>query len=219
MATYNVQSYFINVHAGDAAVHVLKYGNNILSTLLIDAGKGTETGLYVLKEWIYNEELKFDAVVITHWDSDHYKGLVNLFQLEFDEYSGDPAKWRPSFFKYDAKSGAPQTRFYCPYFDTQPFAECKKPFKLLQSDSTQTILNLKFQGWNAVKGIAQLCTGDLLGQDFFNLKPSDAQRMFLPWASFPARRRRRYLSLTSSSECLGCGIVQEPSRSGNLAQE
>lgn len=77
-AVYTVQSYFFNVQAGDGAIHRLFLNGTAISTILMDAGKGGDSRIRPLRNFIVNNHIVFDAVVITHWDSDHYVGLYNL---------------------------------------------------------------------------------------------------------------------------------------------
>jgi glyoxylase-like metal-dependent hydrolase (beta-lactamase superfamily II) len=82
MPTYAAKSYHINVQQGDAAIHDLYEDGQIISRILIDAGKGNANSISNLRNFIKSSSRQFDAVVITHWDSDHYMGLYNLFLEE-----------------------------------------------------------------------------------------------------------------------------------------
>ncbi|EGX53135.1 hypothetical protein AOL_s00006g513 [Orbilia oligospora ATCC 24927] len=95
---YGVDSYHINVGAGDCAIHLLtrftyQGGNETIagieSAVLVDFGweqghqwgsgyEGLKQTLGVIRrKYNLNSEsdIKFDAVVITHWDGDHFHGL------------------------------------------------------------------------------------------------------------------------------------------------
>ncbi|KAM7183885.1 hypothetical protein V8F20_012446 [Naviculisporaceae sp. PSN 640] len=175
MAEYWVQSYHFNVQAGDSAIHLLCTNDSdddmqILSAVLIDGGKGKGSNKGLLKEFLELkefEDLKFDAVVVTHWDSDHYLGIYQLLE---DDYiaSGYDDDWKPSFFKFDDDD--PQTRFYCPYFKkTKPKVnDLKSAYDKFTTDSTNTNLGITIDKAK-FESIALLFDGQHIGTDFFNV--------------------------------------------------
>ena len=63
--------------------------------------------------------LKLDAMVITHWDHDHYYGLLKLLEDNLDEEAnksiGSTWPLKVSFLKYDDTTGDPQSILYIPY--------------------------------------------------------------------------------------------------------
>jgi len=99
-AVYDVHSYHINVGAGDAAIHLLiKYEGGafdghtyvggtttVLKAVMIDAGdlrhnvpdNVAATMTKLSTDYSIAGGLKLDAVIVTHWDSDHYKNLIQL---------------------------------------------------------------------------------------------------------------------------------------------
>ncbi|KAH8702266.1 hypothetical protein BGW36DRAFT_445863 [Talaromyces proteolyticus] len=135
---WRVESYHVAVSIGDAAIHLLvnepAAGKaTVERACLIDGGE--TDGLQPLSltiRWIERhhslENLQFDSVVVTHWDSDHYKGVVALInddlekQFEDLKKKYDPvpadkvAELKCKYFKYD-KSSKCLTTFYAPYWD------------------------------------------------------------------------------------------------------
>ncbi|KAF2217281.1 hypothetical protein CERZMDRAFT_93332 [Cercospora zeae-maydis SCOH1-5] len=78
------------------------------------------------------DDLRFDAVVISHWDADHYSGvLANLFDSEMinviPKHNKNWARtYRPLLLKYD-NAGNPETVLYMPVWP--PWGS--KPFQRL----------------------------------------------------------------------------------------
>jgi hypothetical protein len=111
-AFYQVNSYYINVGAGDGAIHILSAaGTNydrpiVLRAYLMDGGRGTSLAVIEATiAWIehhyicdgpFQSTLKFDGFIITHWDGDHYEGvrsyLRNLIVAEYNCQGNDHAK-------------------------------------------------------------------------------------------------------------------------------
>ncbi|KAL8692916.1 MAG: hypothetical protein Q9218_002142 [Villophora microphyllina] len=109
-APLSVHSHHINIDVGDSAIHLLvddsaaKDNSNdvadqpvIHNAVLIDGGR--TTGLEAIKSCIERIEssytfwptktagkLKFDAIMITHWDFDHWGGVRALLQDSLTEY-------------------------------------------------------------------------------------------------------------------------------------
>jgi glyoxylase-like metal-dependent hydrolase (beta-lactamase superfamily II) len=90
-AKYEIDSHFINIGIGDGAVHVLLEKKNnkpqcIVRTVLIDGG--LETAKETLAAAIsdirkkYHTQFRFDAIVITHWDEDHYGAVTEMLYLD-----------------------------------------------------------------------------------------------------------------------------------------
>ncbi|KAI1161146.1 hypothetical protein F5B18DRAFT_674876 [Nemania serpens] len=87
MTDYAIDSYFLNVENGDSAVHVL-YSNTgglfkFEAAVLIDGGQArfadpVHQFLVDLRDTYY--EFRLTAVVITHWDNDHYGGIMTSLQ-------------------------------------------------------------------------------------------------------------------------------------------
>jgi len=145
MATYGVDSFHINVFLGDSAIHLrvqltskngTRYAKRrILNAVLIDGGHNRKLGLERLQltlETIKTKYvnaagnpftfLQFDSVVITHWDQDHYQGLLSLLDANYNDpakidNSGNVLSHKCDYFKYDQTgNGAPQTTLYVPYW-------------------------------------------------------------------------------------------------------
>lgn len=156
---YRVDSIHLNIGVGDSAIHLLvKYHDEwapegppskkvrakptIFRACLIDGGEGCsfqkiDNAIKKIEE-IYRlppnqESLKFDSVVITHWDTDHYKGIVDLVNDKLTEEINKLLKTKKKkrgqltseekegiqvpFFKYGgAGRSSPQTTFYAPYW-------------------------------------------------------------------------------------------------------
>ncbi|KAK5653833.1 hypothetical protein OQA88_7993 [Cercophora sp. LCS_1] len=147
---YEVHSYHLNIDTGDCAIHVLvTTAANELPTvqraILIDGGLDNYGAwwinyfrAHVGSRYKDNTSLKFDGIVITHWDSDHFSGITKLFDKDFqdkwetakktltNQFDDDAiqdawekclAEWRPeAFCKYEAGSNKPLTHLYAPYW-------------------------------------------------------------------------------------------------------
>ncbi|KAK6505086.1 hypothetical protein TWF481_007008 [Arthrobotrys musiformis] len=169
-----VQSFHINVGAGDAAIHVRAVattdGEGSFATykfdraVLIDGGDGNAEGVANIKRLLEelpsqytniedDEWLKLDAVVITHWDSDHWEGVKELMSKTLDDDGRLP------FFKYEGvgKNTKYLTTFYSPHASFPSGSG----FKADEKSKPPTI---QFQG----NTIAKFYHGrKLLGTNFF----------------------------------------------------
>ena len=133
MATYRVDSYHIALQVvGDSAIHLLVQENQPSDTvawaMLVDGGSGAgHLQIQSTIQWIQNSgkysinntttPLRFDAVIISHWDSDHYDGVINLIKADLDaQGGGDVTNRMVSFFYYDKTHNprVPKTILYCP---------------------------------------------------------------------------------------------------------
>lgn len=105
----SVHSLHINIGTGDSAIHLLvdltTAGRpTVLRACLIDGGecqesvKAIKTTIDKIKERYtvptsHNDPaagiMRFDSVVITHWDTDHYKGIVLLMKDDFERQLQD----------------------------------------------------------------------------------------------------------------------------------
>ncbi|KAF7563164.1 hypothetical protein G7046_g951 [Stylonectria norvegica] len=135
---YEVRSLYANVGCGDAAIHCLFEDEyTIVSAVLIDGGsnmsKTIDTGdgyqknpIIRMLAWInaqgykFLEDadrtitydcLKFSTIIITHWDEDHYNGLVSALQLGYTERANTPPI---SWLKWAPDNKTPRTALYCP---------------------------------------------------------------------------------------------------------
>lgn len=86
---YEVVSYFINVGQGDSAVHILKLrnSNHITAAVLIDGGRAqaavaVSTAIAKIRNEI-NNQFVFKSIVVTHWDDDHYGGVMAMLYQEW----------------------------------------------------------------------------------------------------------------------------------------
>lgn len=107
-AQYSLDHYHFNVGQGDGAIHILSRkpaaGSTdkptILHACLIDGGTGKPKDMILeVQDFIrehykdiykpYGDDpdyvLKFDSIVISHWDDDHYSGVLQLLMMEFME--------------------------------------------------------------------------------------------------------------------------------------
>ena len=102
--------------------------------MLVDGGRnGQDTVLEAIRDIptktaLYNfhltdNKLKFDVVIITHWDKNHWTGVLNAMKKDIESQSTadpDPKGAEVSFFKYTAGAGAdprtPDTVLYAPSF-------------------------------------------------------------------------------------------------------
>lgn len=133
----NVVSYHINVAAGDSAIHVLEGPKSDTDTtiichhaVLIDGGRqcsatGTPLQATIAKLQTHYGVFQFDAIVITHWDTDHFAGIVNLLCRGFSaQYNNaatpkpsdkDVMGWKSRYLKY-GPGGELLSTLYAPYW-------------------------------------------------------------------------------------------------------
>ena len=114
--TYPIDYYQVNIGVGDCEIILLVKDTppsttEILKAVIIDGGKsaGRITNIeQVIRSigTIYKlaEGLKFDAVVITHWDADHYMGILTAMIVDLDKQEdkdkGGTKPLKVSFLKY-----------------------------------------------------------------------------------------------------------------------
>ena len=159
---YGVNVHQINSGRGDSAIHLqLQLSGTIpgsspatdvtvgkpwvLKAVLIDGGmneKEAPSNLwYAIQEmpgkYMFNTDAtlnkcKFDAVIITHWDQDHWTGLFEKaipYDLEFlQKGTADRGLRQVSFFKYGTPTGRtiPQTTLYAPTWNDTGEATSKQ---------------------------------------------------------------------------------------------
>jgi ribonuclease BN (tRNA processing enzyme) len=153
-SVYEFHSFHINIGVGDGSIHLLvdvsktdvKPQGKVVQAILIDGGEGH--GEYVANifstvdriklEYEFpaddGDELKFDSIIVTHWDSDHYGGLIRFLRLGFvDGYEKANrvlADARIPFLRYSGD--VPATTLYAPYWvDESPICG---PCGKLQAD-------------------------------------------------------------------------------------
>ncbi|KAJ0166835.1 hypothetical protein CTA2_5664 [Colletotrichum tanaceti] len=115
---WRVGSYFINVGLGDGAIHLLlddsktAKKDRVVSAVLIDGGLRGDKQVASTTEKIMAEygftgaqqvHFWFRAVVVTHWDRDHYEAVMNMFQADFAANKYARCRWI-----------RPETVFYLP---------------------------------------------------------------------------------------------------------
>lgn len=192
MSNYGVDSFHINVGAGDAAIHLLlelnkdgKPKHTIAKTIIVDGGKSkageinpniTKTIEGITTRYIppKKDKLIFDAVVVSHWDADHFEGIVTMLQEDVDEQLKKKKieNVRISFFNDD-------TIFYAPYwYKRPPQFEPKgnrRDKNLTSNDDSlecPTELKVKASSGGTTGKVCKLRVGteNLLGQNLFNPK-------------------------------------------------
>lgn len=115
-SNYFVESYFINVGAGDSAIHLLRQKNNqgVEAAVLIDGGRSScEVPVSTVIEHVrvaVNHQFAFKAILVTHWDVDHWKGLMNLLYKRWEAEQINPAAPNLATSYWDNN-----TTFYCPW--------------------------------------------------------------------------------------------------------
>ncbi|KAL6690951.1 hypothetical protein J3F84DRAFT_403979 [Trichoderma pleuroticola] len=148
MAHYRVESFHINVGAGDAAIHLLTsepvFGDSrrlVEQAWMIDGGRAPGGAVqaaleniirqiereYVCQQPSLQENpnqaayryLYFDGFVITHWDGDHYEGVIAyLFKLARDAANNNIGTTNPLILDrvfYDKQTWKPKSWFYAPW--------------------------------------------------------------------------------------------------------
>jgi glyoxylase-like metal-dependent hydrolase (beta-lactamase superfamily II) len=103
-----VHVFHINIGIGDSAIYLLVApGGQIDKAVLIDAGYpsyskyvletmariAASTSGYTLPAGATS--LQFDAVVVTHWDRDHWQGVSQLLNDDISEQSRKPSPQPP----------------------------------------------------------------------------------------------------------------------------
>ena len=150
MPLWEVHSFQLNIDEGDCAVHLLVDRNvtpkDIKKAVLIDGGK--EYGSECIWEFRYILGKKdsgysqgtgsmfrhFDAIVITHWDSDHRAGIVKALQYDIEEAAREAIKFhnvdnqeefeeiiaarevQGKLTIYGGPKGGPSSVIYAPYW-------------------------------------------------------------------------------------------------------
>ncbi|KAI5782098.1 hypothetical protein DFH27DRAFT_283258 [Peziza echinospora] len=91
---WTVDSHFLNVGGGESAIHLLLLNGVVDRAVLIDGGLDTgANAIRVAVDMIkrrYNKlELKFNTVVVTHWDRDHVNGVRKLLITSHAQFIDD----------------------------------------------------------------------------------------------------------------------------------
>ncbi|KAJ4030770.1 hypothetical protein NW761_013349 [Fusarium oxysporum] len=110
---YAVLSYFINVGQGDSAVHILKsiYSNHVTAAVLIDGGTpqahvAVSTAIAKIRNEI-NNIFGFRSIVVTHWDNDHYGGVMQMLYQDWENHRANNVAM--SYVDWN------ETTLYCPW--------------------------------------------------------------------------------------------------------
>ena len=180
-----VRSVHINIGTGDSAIHFLVDVSNgqrkIHSSVLIDGGHAGQhgRGAYAVDNFLKSlkgfgnvweredgrELTVFDTIVVTHWDGDHYGGVINLFILNFEKRIKEEkitdvdklkkeileGKWQSPYAKYDASGKTPLTLWFAPYSarldsQTKPVPLNEVPDRLIHIREDYTIdVKVKFE--------------------------------------------------------------------------
>ncbi|RDL32364.1 uncharacterized protein BP5553_08820 [Venustampulla echinocandica] len=125
-----VESHHAQVRTGDCGIHVLLQGKVVKGVVLIDGGtkstsdkqaKNVVTAMIEKMLAVYNlatKAFKFDTIVMSHWDEDHYGALVD--KIKKDMIAAIEKKMDPAdallYLRWDKKK--PSTYFYCPNEDS-----------------------------------------------------------------------------------------------------
>ena len=116
---YSVNYYQVNAGTGDCEIVLLLNNKKqtIEKAVLIDGGEPTAYYLMnirktfdSIKQAFSLKTLKFDAVIITHWDEDHYRGILELMSQDWDKASA-----RVPWLKYNENTNHPDSILYIPY--------------------------------------------------------------------------------------------------------
>ncbi|KAF5540890.1 hypothetical protein FNAPI_10411 [Fusarium napiforme] len=153
----NVQSYFINVNDGDGAVHLLRKGPTgpIQKAILIDGGRDEALHSLVatieeIRE-VVKSKFKFDAVVITHWDGDHYRALTTMLNRDLRANSTS------SYVK-------PGATFYYPHTAAKKMANANM---VVENDELYLRIKLDKNKFDKRKLCRAVATTDTIGYDLF----------------------------------------------------
>jgi hypothetical protein len=204
---YAVHVYHINVDVGDCAIYLLLESGHkksffdppnkdylIVSAVFLDGGEDRLYGRQNIKDVIKRIEqaytispaadgrLKFDSVIVSHWDSDHYKGVARLLRESITEAAGttiqvspsvpgkkDPGKTAPKKKKilspllwYDMNE-TPLSTIYAPYWTSI------SQFNTVSSRKELQVVYYVKTKKQIAEGVANIVAGteNVLGLDFF----------------------------------------------------
>ncbi|PTB63053.1 hypothetical protein BBK36DRAFT_1182688 [Trichoderma citrinoviride] len=153
---YEVHSNFINVGAGDGCIHFLMNKKTIERAVLIDGGddeaeQPTRESFEALRK-IYKGKFKLDAIVITHWDGDHYRSLTSVLYDDFVKH-----KEKSTLIDENAV-------FYCPW---TAMNKMNKNTKWRVEDDT--LYFVVGTTWHPI--CAAVTSTNCIGYDLFTNKP------------------------------------------------
>jgi hypothetical protein len=200
------ETFHINIGAGDCTVVCLKEATTnpkpvLHKVVLIDGGKPHQAGvinkfltvqlprLFDLKEYPDGIVL-IDAVVITHWDDDHFGGIGSLLAEGLtpkDPPSKDPPPPPPppaqfKHFRY-GKDGVPLTYMYVPYM-TESGKQSKHDHVFAISEKATDRLKFKIAVGGKPKWCEDVClfkygADQVMGVNFFTNVRSPTTMDFL----------------------------------------
>ncbi|KAF3909856.1 hypothetical protein ABW21_db0205502 [Orbilia brochopaga] len=143
---YTVETLHVNVGSGDCSIVVWTYGNSydigtrkVVWAILMDGGRNdgksmndpndqiresiSQTITHIEHTYIctnkYDDKLRFNCFIVTHWDSDHYAGVIRALavfmreSIEEDFQVNNRSCLNRAF--YD-DNGDPKSYFIAPYF-------------------------------------------------------------------------------------------------------
>ncbi|KAK2465648.1 hypothetical protein APHAL10511_002192 [Amanita phalloides] len=117
---YKIEYIQVNINVGDCEIILLleeKGGKDTIKyAVLVDGGEGHPRPKKNIEQVFEKLRTKYktfqlDAIVITHWDTDHYEGILKLLAQAWHDKLISPT--RKTFLKYN--NGKPQTTLYVPY--------------------------------------------------------------------------------------------------------
>ncbi|QUC21319.1 uncharacterized protein UV8b_05562 [Ustilaginoidea virens] len=124
-----VSSYFVGLGIGDAAIHILysttgpAADKTVERAILMDGGGGASPFTMRPHNNINNtikdiEDAFFDAFVITHWDHDHYEGILWFLLCDLiEQQQRNPPQDLLTRARYGGPQGNdPLSTFYAPYW-------------------------------------------------------------------------------------------------------
>ena len=166
--SWRVDSYFINVGLGDGAIHILfnEATKQIHKSILIDGGlfSGATQVKHAITKLEDNYGMKdttrlvFDAVVVTHWDEDHFQGTMEMLR---QGCYGLPAKSRCTHVLNK------KTTFYCPEKSRTNAKDSLYVFK--KDDNDEEWVGIREEeGSDNITTLCKVVSGKAcLGIDFF----------------------------------------------------
>ena len=147
-ARFEVHTYQVPVPSGDCAILLLvdnyrgQHGRVLVEkAVLVDGGHDGGHGVFghnaaarirdtvgnltqqytFMYDGVVSDQLKFDSWIVTHWDSDHYRGAVVFFLQDLVQTQ---TKQQSSYMKYDQNNN-PITRLYCPNWSERKVSASK----------------------------------------------------------------------------------------------
>ncbi|KAI8681739.1 hypothetical protein NCS55_00426800 [Fusarium keratoplasticum] len=162
---YDVLSYFINVGAGDSAIHILQQRKtkDVEAAVLIDGGRATcaiyiEEAVASIRAGL-NITIPFTSIVVTHWDLDHFAGLMKLL---YNRWKTPPSQLPPPYIEFES------TTFYCPLTSVTALGSINGNMKVEPDQEGYYWLSFRLSstsGWKPVcRAVVSTCA---LGHDLF----------------------------------------------------